>query len=84
MPSMRATHSAIDVAIELGLKRVEAGAQGEHKIQRGYLPNLTYSSHYVRDPMCADAVARFLRSERGQIDYALEALTQEASPYKGK
>ena len=40
---------AIEAAIERGLSRVEAGAQGEHKIQRGYLPSLTYSSHYIRD-----------------------------------
>ncbi len=41
---------ALDEAISRRLDRVEAGAQGEHKISRGYLPHLTYSSHYITDP----------------------------------
>ena len=41
---------ALEAAIELGLPKVEAGAQGEHKISRGYLPSPTYSSHYIVDP----------------------------------
>lgn len=123
---------AIEAAIEAGLPRVEAGAQGEHKIQRGYLPSLTHSSHYIRDPEFRGAVAhvssscmtgreaaqcqqrqppshetlcdappavtitpttckptsfpstllQFLRRESANIDYTLDALTAEASPYK--
>ena len=61
---------------------MEAGAQGEHKLQRGYLPSLTYSSHYVRDGTLRSAIDRFLHHERAQIDYTLEALTQHVSPYK--
>jgi Peptidogalycan biosysnthesis/recognition len=48
---------ALEAAIEMGLPRVEAGAQGEHKIQRGYLPSLTHSSHYIRDPDFRGAVS---------------------------
>ncbi|KAK9828957.1 hypothetical protein WJX72_003039 [[Myrmecia] bisecta] len=75
-------YQAIEAAIELGLARVEAGAQGEHKIQRGYLPSLTYSSHYIRNEVLRDAIDKALRRERMQIAYTLEALTQQASPFK--
>ena len=50
---------AIDVAIEWKLKKVEAGAQGEHKIQRGYMPTTTYSAHYFTDTMFEEAVRSF-------------------------
>lgn len=63
-------------------QRVEAGAQGEHKISRGYLPHLTYSSHYIPDPGFRHMVERFLQQERAEIAYALHMLRQEASPYK--
>eukprot|EP00208_Stichococcus_sp_RCC1054_P007623 CAMPEP_0206140138 /NCGR_PEP_ID=MMETSP1473-20131121/8532_1 /ASSEMBLY_ACC=CAM_ASM_001109 /TAXON_ID=1461547 /ORGANISM="Stichococcus sp, Strain RCC1054" /LENGTH=451 /DNA_ID=CAMNT_0053534183 /DNA_START=303 /DNA_END=1658 /DNA_ORIENTATION=- len=75
-------YQAIEAAIERGIPRVEAGAQGEHKIQRGYLPTLTHSVHYIRDERFRTAVAGFLKRENAEIDYALEALTAEASPYK--
>jgi predicted N-acyltransferase len=58
---------AIEAAIEWKLKRVEAGAQGEHKIQRGYLPTPTYSAHYIRDPNFRRAVSDFLRRETAQV-----------------
>lgn len=73
---------AIEAAIELGLARVEAGAQGEHKIQRGYLPSYTYSSHYVRDERVSDAIGDFLLRENMQMQYRLHALTQQVSPFK--
>lgn len=60
-------YRAIDFAIEKGLSRVEAGAQGEHKIQRGYIPTLTYSNHYIDDLGFRDAVAQFLRRESAYI-----------------
>lgn len=60
-------YRAIDFAIEQGLSRVEAGAQGEHKIQRGYLPRLTRSAHFIRDPALAGPVAAFLEQEREAI-----------------
>ena len=73
---------AIEEAIERKLPRVEAGAQGEHKIQRGYLPSSTYSSHYIRDPQLRGAIEHYLQRERRDMEYTMEALTLEASPYK--
>ena len=57
-------YRAIDFAIAHGLKRVEAGAQGEHKIQRGYLPSPTYSVHFIAHAGLRRAVAEFLVHER--------------------
>jgi len=57
-------YQAIDAAIELGLARVEAGAQGGHKIARGYEPVQTWSAHWIADPGFRDAVADFLERER--------------------
>lgn len=73
---------ALEAAIERGLVRVEAGAQGEHKLQRGYLPSLTHSSHYISDPLLRSAIGNYLAQERQQIDYTMEALLQHVSPYK--
>jgi predicted N-acyltransferase len=74
-------YQAIDYAIAHGLVRVEAGAQGEHKIQRGYLPKPTYSAHWIAHPGLKRAVAQFLESERPAIHEAMEAMTAD-SPYK--
>jgi len=60
-------YQAIDVAIERGLKRVEAGAQGGHKLARGYEPVPTTSAHYIVDEGFRDAVADFLEQERQGI-----------------
>ena len=57
-------YQAIDFAIAQGLARVEAGAQGEHKIQRGYLPKPTYSAHWISHRGLSEAVAEFLERER--------------------
>ena len=57
-------YQAIDWAIAHGLKRVEAGAQGEHKLARGYAPARTYSAHWITDPNFRDAVAQYLDQER--------------------
>ena len=75
-------YRALDFAIERGLKRVEAGAQGAHKIQRGYLPVPTYSAHWIRDPGLARAVASFLAREREAVAQEIEALGEEFSPYR--
>src|SRR6266853_246499 len=56
-------YQAIQYAIEHKLARVEAGAQGEHKISRGYLPTVTYSAHYIADPAFRQAVADYLKHE---------------------
>ena len=75
-------YRAIDFAIAHGLKRVEAGAQGQHKIQRGYLPAPTYSAHWVRDPGFARAVADFCLRERRAIENEMDELAEELSPFK--
>jgi predicted N-acyltransferase len=71
-------HRAIDYAIAHGLARVEAGAQGEHKLARGYRPVITRSLHHLADPGLERAVADYLRRERRQIAAAQEALAAEA------
>ncbi|HUZ63037.1 MAG TPA: GNAT family N-acetyltransferase [Acetobacteraceae bacterium] len=60
-------YRAIDFAIAHGVQRVEAGAQGQHKIQRGYLPQPTYSAHWIAHGGLRDAVARFLAEERPAV-----------------
>jgi predicted N-acyltransferase len=70
-------YQAIEFAIAQGLTRVEAGAQGEHKIQRGYLPSETYSAHWIADPALRDAVAHFLERERPAMRYQQAALSQQ-------
>ena len=60
-------YQAIDYAIAHGLARVEAGAQGEHKLARGYLPITTYSAHFIADPALRRAVADFLARERAYV-----------------
>jgi predicted N-acyltransferase len=57
-------YQAIEFAIAHGLSRVEAGAQGEHKIQRGYLPRPTYSAHHIIHPGLRRAIAEFVEHER--------------------
>lgn len=68
-------YQAIDHAIALGLGRVEAGAQGEHKLARGYLPNPVHSLHWIADSGLREAVARFLKAERVAVDEDIEILT---------
>jgi len=75
-------YRALDFAIERGLARVEAGAQGEHKIQRGYLPTPTYSAHWVRDRGFARAIETFLAREREAVAAEMNELTQELSPFR--
>lgn len=74
-------YQAIDIAIENGLTRVEAGAQGEHKLARGYLPTETHSLHWVGDAGFADAIDRYLRAEKQAIEEEIEILT-EYGPFK--
>ncbi len=68
-------YTAIDYAIANGLTRVEAGAQGDHKIARGYLPTPTHSLHWFGDPGFRDAVGRYLEEERDAVDHEIEVLT---------
>ena len=74
-------YQALDFAIANGLKRVEACAQGEHKIQRGYLPALTYSAHHIAHPGLHNAVAEFLNQERPACLQEMAALA-ELSPFR--
>ena len=74
-------YQAIEFAIVHRLKRVEAGAQGPHKIQRGYLPTPTYSAHWIPDPGFRRAVAQFLNRERQMIEHKMEGLA-EFSPFR--
>ena len=74
-------YRAIEYAIEHRLLRVEAGAQGPHKISRGYLPTPTYSLHWIQDSRFASAVADFLRREKAGVAHEMNALA-ELSPFK--
>ncbi len=74
-------YQAIDYAIRHGLARVEAGAQGEHKIQRGYLPVETWSAHWLSDPRLRDAIADYLVRERAHVAAEKDALA-ELSPFR--
>lgn len=74
-------YQAIEYAIACGLSRVEAGAQGEHKLLRGYLPVPTYSAHYIAHPGLRRAVAEYLETERAAVAENMELLA-EHGPYK--
>ncbi len=74
-------YQAIDYAIAHGLKRVEAGAQGEHKLLRGYLPCPTYSAHWIANPSFRGAIENYLERETRQVDWEIEALGTH-SPFR--
>lgn len=74
-------YRAIEYAIDHGLARVEAGAQGQHKLARGYLPNQTFSAHWVRDPGFRDAIANYLTQERREVDHEIRLLGAH-SPFR--
>lgn len=74
-------HQAIEAAIERGLARVEAGAQGPHKLSRGYEPVPTRSAHYIPDPDFRRAVADFLAAERRAVTREIGALA-EMTPFR--
>jgi len=74
-------YMAMDFAITHGIPRVEAGAQGEHKIQRGYLPVPTFSAHWIAHPGLARAVGEFLERERPAMMREMATLTS-LSPFR--
>lgn len=74
-------YRAIDYAIAHGLQRVEAGAQGPHKLARGYLPQATYSAHWIADPGLRDAVAHYLRRETDDVDDEIDLLSRH-TPFR--
>jgi predicted N-acyltransferase len=75
-------YQAIEQAIARGLSRVEAGAQGQHKIARGYLPTPVYSAHWIADARLREPVARYLAQERPAMETEMAYLEAEYSPFK--
>jgi predicted N-acyltransferase len=74
-------YQAIEFAIAHGLKRVEAGAQGPHKLARGYRPVETLSAHWIADPGLRDAISRYLVSERRAVEEDI-AYLRERAPFR--
>jgi predicted N-acyltransferase len=74
-------YQAIDFAIEQGFKLFEAGAQGEHKLARGFLPTLTYSAHKIRDPAFRRAIGEYIESEKEMLAGVMEEYASH-DPYK--
>jgi predicted N-acyltransferase len=74
-------YQAMDFAISRGLSRIEAGAQGEHKLARGYRPVTTTSAHDIADPSLRRAVAAYLEQERSYIAEAADELSS-ALPFR--
>src|SRR5215216_2804257 len=75
-------YQAIDFAIEQGFKLFEAGAQGEHKLARGFLPTLTYSAHKIRDPAFGRAIGEYIESEKEMLAGVMAEYASH-DPYKG-
>lgn len=74
-------YQAIDFAIAKGLARVEAGAQGVHKLSRGYMPQFTYSAHFITHPGFRDAVENYLQQERQSVAHESKIIAQHG-PFK--
>jgi predicted N-acyltransferase len=74
-------YQPIEFAIRKGIKLFEAGAQGEHKIQRGFLPELTYSAHWLEHPGFRNSIAKFLEEEKHAIRRGIEEFSPH-SPYR--
>ena len=74
-------YQAIDFAIERGFELLEAGAQGEHKLARGFLPSLTYSAHKIRDPAFGRAIGEYIESEKQMLQNVMEEYASH-DPYK--
>jgi predicted N-acyltransferase len=78
-----AYYQPLEFCIEQGIQVFEGGAQGEHKMARGFLPTRTWSAHWLAHPAFADAVERFLEREAGGIDEYIDELN-DRSPFKGQ
>lgn len=74
-------YQAIDYAISKGLKTVEAGAQGGHKLARGYVPVTTYSAHWIAHKGLRDAIGDYLERERSAVEHEAQYLTQR-TPFR--
>ncbi len=77
-------HQAIDFALANGLKKVEAGAQGEHKLARGYQPVTTHSAHYIAHPGLRKAVSDYLEHERREVEQIGDYLDEHTPFRKGE
>ena len=77
-------YQAIEFAIKHGIKRVEAGTQGDHKLSRGYLPHPVYSAHYIRDEALRIPVEDFLQRETRAIEGHINDLRNNHSPFKAQ
>jgi uncharacterized protein len=78
-----AYYQPLEFCIEQGIQVFEGGAQGEHKMARGFLPTRTWSAHWLAHPSFADAVQRFLERESGGIEEYIDELN-DRSPFKGQ
>jgi predicted N-acyltransferase len=76
-------YQAIEFAIERGLKRVEAGAQGQHKLARGYMPTHTYSAHWIANESFRDAVGSYLEDERRYVDEEIDYIGEQG-PFRNE
>ncbi len=76
-------YQTIEFAIQKNLQLFEAGAQGEHKIQRGFRPSLTLSAHRIMDPNLREPIDRFIQDERGMIQEAIQELDRK-SPFRSE
>ena len=76
-------YQAVEFAINTGLARVEAGAQGLHKVQRGYLPVFTYSAHWVAEQTFAEAIGRFLRQEHHAVEQDAQSILSSTPYHRG-
>ena len=74
-------YAPIEYCIEKGLKRFEAGAQGRHKLARGFLPTETHSAHWLSEPRFSDAIADYLKYESQGVEDEINELEQ-CSPFK--
>ena len=74
-------YQAIEYAIDNNIKKVEAGAQGHHKIQRGYVAESTYSRHLIQNESFAKAVRNFVQLETKEIDKQIQLINEQSSPY---
>jgi predicted N-acyltransferase len=74
-------YQAIEFAIQNKIKVVEAGAQGHHKIQRGYVATSTYSSHFIQNSSFDKAIRNFVKIEEQEINKQIEIINQQGSPY---
>ena len=75
-------YQAIDFAIAHGLQRIEAGAQGPHKLARGYLPTRTYSAHWIANKSLREALSHYLSQERRYVDEEMTVLLATHSPFR--